>query len=93
MIEWIVSNFWTTGGIVIALIFIAHRVISDEKLNAWGFKIGVSISSLGRSKLGKGNWEKLETEFLSWTGAFLAGLAKGLATDNSNNNDKPKEKA
>ena len=84
MIDWIASNLWATGGIVVAIIFIAHRVISDEKLNAWGFKLGSGISSLGRSKLGKGNWEKLETEFVSWTGAFLTGLAKGLSTDNSN---------
>ena len=92
MIDWITGNLWATGGIVVAIIFIAHRVISDEKLSTWGYKIGFSISSFGRSKLGKSNYEKLEIEFLSWTGAFVSGIAKGLTADNNGTVKKEGEK-
>ena len=91
MTEWIINNFWATGGIILVILFIAHRIIDNKKLDQWGygltlwilnklFTIGKLISTFGRTKLGKKNYEMLEKEAISWAGSFFGGCKRAWST-------------
>ncbi len=77
MIEWISGNLWATGGIVVALLFIAHRFIKNEKCTKFGITVGEVLTEKAVSILGAGNCFKLANEAFSWAGAFGHGVKMG----------------
>ena len=85
MTDWIMNNLWASGGVVIALLFVLHRILSTERLKQWGYNVGYGISSFGRSKLGDANWERLENAIESWGTAFIGAIWDGLNADDSEN--------
>ena len=77
MTDWILNNLWATGGIVVALLFVAHRFIKNEKCTKFGITVGEILTEKAVRFLGAKNCFKLANEGFSWAGAFAHGIKMG----------------
>ncbi len=77
MTEWIINNFWASGGIVVAILFIAHRFIKNEKCTKYGIIVGEILTEKAVVFLGARNCFRLANEGFSWAGAFAHGIKMG----------------
>jgi len=94
--EWILSHLWESGGVAIAIIFLLHRIIDNEKLYKWGCSAADYLYD--RMKIIPGR-KKLCQEFMNTFGALFRGFMYQLGkrvkeeADNKKTTDgKAKEK-
>lgn len=79
----ILSNILASGiGASIVLAVIA-RMIPNDKLYAFGFGLGQSLSRMAVLRFGMA-WEKIEDFAVNSFGMILSGLKSGLNSDDQN---------
>lgn len=72
-------------GIVLAVV---ARVIPNEKLYAWGYKLGVMGGAFGSLKVGRG-WNAIEGFLINSLGELFRGIKDGLTSDDSGDPQQP----
>ena len=75
------------GFIVTTILSILAKVISNDKLYAWGINLGCMITGYGSTHMPKTMYEKIEDYLQNSFGVFFGGVTDGL------NMDDPKYKA
>ncbi len=77
----VIIGFAITGGVT--LLF---SVIKGGKFESWGVVVGKALSKLGRARIGKAAWEKMEDVIIMSFVSFAKGLKDGADWDDENGN-------
>jgi len=76
-----VSGIVLSGAGVTFLLFIAARLLPNERVKAMGVTAGKAVSAFGAGKLGKVFYEKIEDFIQNSSAVFFAGMKEGLDSD------------
>jgi len=78
MIKDLVIDIILSGAGTSFVLFILARIIPNEKVDIYGYKLGKFITIFCSAKLGKACWKKSEEFFENSSVVFLQGLKRGL---------------
>lgn len=79
----ILSNIVLTGAGASFLLLILARLLPNDQVRAFGYKLGQAATAFGVHKLGKAFWEKIEDFLENSSTQFFEGLREGLDSDDS----------
>lgn len=74
------SNILSVGVAISLGLLILAKVLPNEKVYAFGFKIGSWLSTFGALRCGAA-WDKIEDFMINSGGQFFKGLKDGLKSD------------
>lgn len=74
------SGLVSIGAVLSFVLLIVGKMLPNEKVFGFGFKLGKTISSIGILKAGD-NWEKFEDFLINSGGQFFSGIKNGLNSD------------
>lgn len=85
MPEWITGLVIGSVGLP-ALIYLTGKYLPNSRFRKWGIPHGRALSKVGRMKMGKVQWEKIESQVLEKTFiggiiAYVDGIRIGLNED------------